>query len=426
MRNFLGQFFSSSSFVKNSMILSIGTAISQAIPVIFAPLLSRLFSPDEFGLLALVQSVTVIINVIATGKYESVILISKNKRDAAHLVMVSLLLSFIFSVLCIVIFLFFSNSIATMLNQPRLVHWIFICPVISFLISVYQCYNEWCVKFSLFKQLSFNKIINTSSLTISNLTIGITSISSGGLVIGEFLGRFFTAVISMWNVLRFNSKYFKSVSVLRLKKMFFQYKQCPLFIMPAQLLNTVASQFAILILGFYFGEAKLGLYSMTNMVLAVPVSVLSLAIRDVFRQRANDEFLNKGNAKDLYVKTVKVLSVFSFLMFGLFVLFLPDIFSFVLGDEWREAGVYAQILSPTVMISFVAESVFGMFIVAERMRAVLYWQLLYFVISLLSWGVGCFYFTDIRYVLWCYTIGRSVAYLVNLFLSYKYAQGNLR
>jgi len=410
-------------FVKNSITLSIGTSIAQAIPVLFSPILARLFNPEEFGLLATVSSITAIISVISTGKYETVILISRNKRDAAGLVMLSLLLSLLISFLALIIFFFFNGVIIEILKQPRLEHWIFICPLVSFFISIYSCYNEWCVKYSMFKQLSFNKIINTTSLTLSNLILGLSKVINGGLVIGELLGRFTTALFSVLSVARTDIKSFKRISLSRIKHLAVRYRECPIYILPAQLINTLAAQLIILLISSFFGDTEVGLYSMTAMVLSVPSTIISQAIRDVFRQRANEEYKEKGNALYIYKKTTKFLFLASFLVFGILFIILPDFFAIVFGEKWRVAGEYARILCPTVMISFVAESVSGMFIIAEKMFANLVWQIVYFVVTVISLLIGYLLFKDMKFVMIFYSVGRSLVYILNISMSYRFAKG---
>lgn len=405
------------------MILTVGTSFAQLVPILFSPILSRLFSPKEFGLLAVVSSITAIISVISTGKYETAILITKDKRDAAHVISISLIISFFVSIISLIVFLFFSETLISILNQPRLEHWIFICPLISFFISIYQCYNEWCVKNSKFVQLSYNKIINSSSITFSNLFFGFSRIIDGGLIFGELFGRFTTAFIAVFSIIKSDLIYFKQISLSRLFYLIKRFRECPLYILPAQLLNTIAGQVTVLMISAFFTESEVGYYSWTIMVLSVPASIISLTIRDVFRQRANEEFKKNKNSIAIYIKTVKFLSIISFIIFGILFIILPTLFSFVFGAQWKMAGEFGRILCPTIMISFIAESVSGMFIVAEKMREALFWQILFFGVTVFSLWIGFVVFRDIKSVLFCYMIGRSFVFLINLSMTYRFAKG---
>lgn len=419
----IDSFKNKDSFARKSLLLTTGTALAQAIPILFSPILTRIFSPAEFGLLAIVSSITAIISVISTGRYESVILIAKTKKDAADIVSVALTISFLVSVLTLIVFLFFSNAIVGILKQPRLHYWIFVCPIMSFLISIYQVYNEWCIREAQFKHLSINKVVNSGSITLGNLLFGLSKISGGGLIWGELFGRFITALTCIINVARRDFDTFRNVTISRMRSLSIRYQNVPKFILPGQLLNTIAGQSSILLIAFFFGDQEVGYYSMTGLVLSVPASLISNTVRDVFRQRANLEYKVKNNCLNIYKKTIKTTAIFSVSIFAILFMILPGLFSFVFGSHWRIAGEYAQIITPTIMISFVAESVWGVFIITEKMKAILVWQIQYLIFTISSIGFGYYVFGSMKMVLICYVVARSLIYLSSIFMTYTFAKG---
>lgn len=416
-------FSNRNGFIRNSFTLTLGTAISQGIPIILSPVLTRLFAPEEFGLLAIVSSITVIISVISTGKYETVIVIARDKRDAVNLVSLSLFLSILISIITLVLFLFFSPVLIGLLNQPRLKYWIFLCPVISFFISVYLCYNEWCIRGSRFANLAVNKVVNAGSITFSNVIYGFIRLTSGGLVIGEITGRFISALACFIQVARREFNEFKVTSRARMTFLAKKYIDCPKYILPGQFLNTFGSQAIVLLIASFFGDTQVGYYSMTSLVLYVPSTIISTAVRDVFKQRATQEFKEKNNCLEIFKRITTAISVFSVLIFGGLYFVLPALFSFAFGENWRIAGEYARILTPMVLISFISESVIAVFIVAEKMKALLIWQITYFVVNVLSLAAGYYIFRDIKIALLCFMVCKSLVHLLSLYMSYNYSKG---
>ena len=138
----------------------------------------------------------------------------------------------------------------------------------------------------------------------------------------------------------------------------------------------------VLLITSFFGSSEVGYYSMTILVLYVPSTIISTAVRDVFKQRATAEYNAKKNCYDIFRRITLAISVFSFFIFAVLFVILPDLFQFAFGKEWRIAGEYARILSPMVFISFISESVFGVLIIAEKMKAVLIWQAEYFIVNI--------------------------------------------
>jgi len=413
-----------SEFFKNTFKLAIGTSIAQFFPIFFYPILGRIYSPADFGLLATITSITAILAVLTTGRYEDSILIAKTKKDTINIISLILLISLTLLIILSFFLLFFSAQLGILFNESDLTKWLFISPISAFAIIIFNIYNEWCVRNKDFIRLSWNKIYNSSAVTFFKLFFGIVKVLSGGLVIGDLLGRIINSSSCVYRILKKEKNTISEISFKHMKKMAIRYSEFPRYNLPGQLSNTIGKQFPILIIGAYFNSIEVGYYSMTMSILSIPISVISSAISNVFRQKANREFNEKGNFKNIYLKILKTLTLVSIL--GLFsvIFFLPKIFALVLGDQWQIAGEYSQILLPMIAISFINMSMRGVFIITQKLRALMFWQFYYVGISIVSLLVGIFIFKNIKMTLVCYAIGRTSAYLINMVLSYKYSQGS--
>ena len=425
MRSILSRFSIKSEFVKNAITLTFGTSVAQAFPLLLYPILARIFSPADFGLLTTLTSITSILVVLATGKYESCILIADSKNDAANIVGLTLLLSFIFLFISFIVLQLFSYKFVTWLNAPDLKMWLFVCPISAYVIIIFNCYNEWCVRNKYFVSLSWNKITNSAATTLSKLLFGFVKVVSNGLIIGDLIGRIISAGGCVFRALQKDRFELFQMSIKRMRYLAKRYFEFPKFSLPAQLLNTLGLTLPVLMIGAYFNSTEVGYYAMTMNVLTVPISVISVAIRDVFRQRANEEYVRTGSCKKIYTRLLKILIFWGVLGLLILLFALPGIFSIVLGIKWRIAGEYSQILLPMMAIDFVAMSLSGVLIITERVKIILYWQMYYAGITIISLLLGCVIFKDVKISLVCFSIGRSTAYLLEIFLSYKYSKGNI-
>ena len=134
--------------------------------------------------------------------------------------------------------------------------------------------------------------------------------------------------------------------------------------------------------------------------------------------------MERGCCSDLYRRILIPLAGVSLLVFSLLFIVAPWVFSFVLGEQWKEAGVYARVLSPMLAISFVSEVGTAMFFIAEKMKDLMKWQITYFSCSLFSLWLGVYVFNDIKMVLLCFVCGRSLVYLISIFMTYRYTLGH--
>lgn len=422
MRFLLKKLAIKEEFVKNALTLTFGTSVAQFFPILFYPILGRLFEPEEFGLLASITSIIAILVVLSTGKYENCILIARTKQNAINIIGLVIILSTIILLISYFVLQLFAFEIGDMLGEPRISKWIFICPISSFSIIIYNCYNEWSVRNKYFVELSWNKIINAGATTLGKLFFGLIGLLRGGLVLGDFVGRLCSAATCIFRFYRRDGKILNEISFKEIKIQAKRYIAFPKYILPGQVLNTFGGQLPIILIGVYFMSTEVGYYSMTMNLLSVPVSVISMAIMDTFRQKANEDFNKFGNCISIYTKTFKFLLIIAF--FGSIILIgaLPWLFTTILGDQWKVAGVYSQILCPMIALSFISNSLSGVLIIAEKVKAIFLFQIYYFSSTLISLLIGGIYFKDPLMTLVCFSIGRSSAYLLEISLSYHYAQ----
>ena len=90
MKQTLKKILPKNRFARSVSFLAGGTAAGQAITVLAAPLLTRLYSPEDFGLLAVYTSLLMTIGVIASLRYQLAIPLPKSDEEAAHVVVLSL------------------------------------------------------------------------------------------------------------------------------------------------------------------------------------------------------------------------------------------------------------------------------------------------------------------------------------------------
>ena len=165
--------------MKNSLTLSGGVAVAQVLPFLFYPLLGRLFSAGEFGLLAAVTAIVSVLSVVGSGRYEAGILVAKSKREAARLAVLCVTMSVAVLVVSWAVLQFvLAEPLARWFKEPGLSRWLFVCPVAAFFVVVYNVYNEWCVREGYFKALGVNKIVNSGAIAVSKVLLGVVKICS--------------------------------------------------------------------------------------------------------------------------------------------------------------------------------------------------------------------------------------------------------
>ena len=334
-----------SEFSKNVLTLMTGTAIAQAIPIAISPILTRLYTPEDFGKLALFISIVSVMGVFATGKYELAIILPKKNSTAYQLVSLSFILSFLISVFYIVPLV--GSSIVYSFDTIY-----YLLPIVSFFIALNSIFDRYNNRVKNYKLMSYQRLIKTTIESITSIAfITLFSIQTG-LIWGFIFGYF----ISSWTMLYINFTSFKEVkfnpSLSKMKVLSRRYINFPKYSMPHTFLNTLSENIPIFLIPLYYGSHTLGLYAFGLKIVQAPLGLLSASMFNVLGQKMAEEHAKGNEINNLFISTAKKLIIITALILPFFI-YVDDIFSFVFGEEWRVAGDYIQVLSPWILLVFI-------------------------------------------------------------------------
>lgn len=412
-----------SEYAQSLIVLTSGTFIAQLIPIIFYPIVSRLFTPEQFGSLSVITQIANILTIIAPGGYLYAIFIAKKKKTALNIFFFSISLSIcILSVSTIILFLG-RNYLSKLLSENIIERYFYIPTIMSLCIIIFQCYNEWCVRNKQFKQLSINKSVNSGAVSMAEITFGIVSPNAfgNGILFGDITGRFISALSCIFSIFKNEKHLIKFCNWKEFKRIAIEFSRFPKYIMPAKLVNTVARSIPVFFISSIFTKEQLGFFSMANMVIVIPVSVISIAVSDAFRQKANSAYTQNGSCKEIFIKTVKPLAILSIIGFSTLYISAPELFAFVLGPSWKEAGIYARYLMPIVAIEFISEVAKPIFIITGKQQYDLIWQIIFLICMI---ALTCYTaYIDISHFLIIFTIVKSSLFLLQFIMCYRLSSG---
>lgn len=411
-----------SAFARDAFILTLGTVIAQILPFLFYPLLGRIFNPAEFGLLATITAIIPFVTILASGMYENAILLAESKQEAANVVGMIMFRSLVVTLLFGLLLYPLSPLLSKLLNEPELSKWLFVVPISAFAMVIYSCFNEWCVTNKYFVSLSWNKITYTSAITLGKVGFGTVRIFGNGLILGDLLGKLLTATMCIYRAFCFDKTVFQQIKFSQFKLVARKYVKISRYLIPDQVLNNIGGSIHIFFIGTYYSITELGYISLAVSLLTVPVTVISSSIKDVFRQKANEEYVVSGNCRNTYLRLLKPIAFFSLIFFIPLYFILPTLFPFFLGSKWAISGLYAQLLLPMFVTNFISMSLGGVLIITKKIQVSLIWQIYTIVVSLFAFIIGIFWFKNIEATLLCFMVARSSAYLLYMVLSYYYAK----
>ncbi|OQY16917.1 MAG: hypothetical protein B6I36_09670 [Desulfobacteraceae bacterium 4572_35.1] len=378
-----------SGFAGDVVKLASGTLFAQALGFVVMPILSRLYAPEAFGLVALFTSITTILVVIANLRYELSIMLPESDDESANLLALSLSFTVLTTLTTIVLIALGKNLIPTWLNEPAIGSYLWLVPVSVLFGGAFTALNYWNTRTKQFGRLSIARIIRSVGTSSAQLGAGLSGYATGGAMIGaNVLGQMVSAAVLGGQIWRDDHRLFRqSISWKGMMAGLKRYRRFPLFTVWSGLLNSISWQLPVFLLSFYFSPNIVGYYALGNRVLRIPMNLLGGAIGQVFFQRAS-EAKNEGDlaivVENTFARLVR-LGLFPSLMLT----FIGrDAFVIFFGNQWSEAGIYVQILGIWTFFWFISSPISVLFSVLERQDLGLYINILVFISRLLVLGIG--------------------------------------
>ena len=408
-----------SDFFKDSVTLISGTTISQILPIAAAPILARIYHPQDYGVLGVYMSAVGLISIISTLAYNNAILLPESEMEANKLVSLCLRLVVLTSLLTFVIVAFFSGIISETFNSPGLKFWIWFAPLSVFMGGINGVFSMYASRLKKFKLLSFNRVICTVATVITSLIVGTITRSEIGLFMGLFANQVLGSIYLSYQTLKNSS--FKTLDFLRYewKSVAKKYIDFPKFSLFADFINNFNNQIPVFMISRYSNPASVGYYGMSNRMLGLPSSFISNSIGEVFRQRAAKDYAQNGTCRPIFIKTFKTLLMVSIVPFVVLIFFGADIFAFVFGEKWRFAGVYTQITGPLFLFRFIVSPLTYVYYIAAKQREDFVLHILFVVAGFFTLLIGLKYYNSVTMALGIFVFSYCIIYLIYLIRSYK-------
>ena len=415
--------FLRSDYSRNIATLVTGTALAQAIPVAISPILTRLFTPEDFGLFATYFSITMVASVIATAKFEMAIVLPADREESRSLMKFSILISIIVSAVIFLLVLISRSFMANILNIAGLEKALFLLPFSVLLIGCTQSLQYFLNRDKNFRGMASSRISRGVSYSGFSLLTGVLKSGGMGLIVSDLFAQF----ISFFVMSR--KEYFDGgiiQSKQTQKDLINRYINFPKFLIPSGLLEKIAAHAPVFLLSSLFhSTVAVGFYSLAQRTIIAPADLITRAISDVFRQEASETYARQKECKEVFMRTFKRLLSIAIIPFTIGFFIIEDVFAFVFGEDWRVAGHYARIMMPMFFLQFVVSPLSIMFVVAEKQKYDLMMQTFLLTTVLVSFFIGHYVLNSIPSALRIFTTCYSLKYVIEFIFSFRFSRGSV-
>jgi lipopolysaccharide exporter len=383
-----------SELAKHSFLLLVGSVIAQLITLLFYPIFSRIYSPEQFGTFALFVSITGIAAILSSGVYEQAILLPKKEAQALSLAMLAFAITLIQCVVFFAVAILFRQFIAERLfNNPLIKPFLLLVPVSVLFVNLAAILTGYANRKKYYGVISRNSIIQGFSTNISKLIFGVFKFTNFGLILGRLIGQFVSTYQLIYQIFKKTALPGEKIipGYKEMKKVAVSYKNFPLFSMPISLLNAFSTALPILVLTKYFSANDAGQYSLASGVFLTPVMLITNSVSRVLNQQIIERINQQAPVSHLITRLLRVFMPVAAIFFFVFYFISENAFVFLFGQEWREAGKISGILLPWIFLVMFSSPINFTFDIFFKQRKALIIDIIYLGLRLTSMAIGVYY-----------------------------------
>ncbi|HOG27944.1 MAG TPA: oligosaccharide flippase family protein [Vicinamibacterales bacterium] len=356
-----------SEFLRNILLVMAGSGAAQAISIALVPVISRLFTPSDFGVSGSFAAVSGVIAAAVTLEYSQAIMLPREKTDAIGLLAVSLASTGVVTLLTLTACVLAPSLVNGLIKTQGAL--VLVLLVSATLISgTNTALQAWAVRAKAFRHTSASQVVRSLSGKSATIGFGLLGTGAPGLIAGEILGN----VAASINVLRvllpdlgLLARQARRASMVRLAK---EYRDFPMYTASQGVINALSSGLPVLLLTRFFGLPVAGSYAFALSVLTFPMGLVLSALRQVLFQKASESQHQGRSLSALYVRVTATLFAMALLPTAVILVWGPQLFSLVFGTRWYTAGEFSRSLMIWMAVVFcnLPATLFGRIIRIQR------------------------------------------------------------
>ncbi|PKP23483.1 MAG: hypothetical protein CVU06_08050, partial [Bacteroidetes bacterium HGW-Bacteroidetes-22] len=232
----------------------------------------------------------------------------------------------------------------------------------------YQIVNYWMTRQKQFTGVSAGRVAQTTTNALLNLGTGLLKTGHAGLVWSYLGGLSISFATIIGFVKKADFRQLRLINRKEIKKLAKHYSDFPKINSLHAFTDILQQSLLIFLLSYFFSDTIVGSYSRTFRLLAAPSSLIGTAIGQVFFQQASSRIARGESIRTLTLNLMRGLAFIAIPGFGIVVFFGGPLFSFLLGEAWYTAGLYAGAIAPWLCVNFITSPVSTLPLIIGRQK----------------------------------------------------------
>ncbi|WP_337245968.1 oligosaccharide flippase family protein [Luteimonas sp. gir] len=410
-----------SQVFKGMLTLVAGAGAARLIGLASIPLLSRIYSPEDFGVLSIYAALIAILAPTLTLRYALAIPLPRHDSTALNIFRLSLALIFVNASLLTCVLCLFAPELLRLLSMESLVPWWWMIALGAAGSATYELLTMWAARRRSYRIIARTQFVQSAIGETVKITLGLMGAKPLGLLFGHMfaqaggitsLARSFRQDIPLGRLLAPRKGQLRKVAAL--------YSDYPSFRLASQVLMIFAVQAPVMLMAAFYDAGSAGQLGLATMAVTLPANLLGESMAKAYYAEISAiGSKNPGRIRKLTFQVIKRLLVLS--APPTLVLFFsgPYLFPWILGPEWETAGTFISILSIYLVFQFIQKPVSYLMFVFKEQRSLLYLNIQRAIVTVLCFWAGHAMGLAATETLLIYAIAMSCHYALSVLVAVR-------
>lgn len=401
-----------SSGVRNFTKLLSANVVAQVIGLVVYPILTRMYAPEDFGLLNLFLSIGGVLAILSTAEYYYAIVLPKEEKDAEQVLGVGVLWLVATTVL-VSLSVVFSRPISLLFKSPNLVSYYWLMPLYVFAMGAWNLLNYWYIRHKEYNPISRYQVSQNVLSSGGKLGMGWGGVLQGGMIYSVVVAPLISLLSSWVSARKTLLPALRRISWRGVCEQACVYRNFPYFVLPRSFVNMLAGQMPILLLTPFFGGEAVGFLSLAILLGYTPIGTITRAIYQVMYQHTMEQVHEQKPIGQIFRKFILSASAIIIPVFVGLWFVLPDLTAWLLGAEWHVSGEYIRWMLPWLYVSLLSCSINYLFDVFMQQKWGLFFEVMLAVMRVAGLCIGV-WAGNFMLAIMCYSFFTALALVAQI------------
>lgn len=332
--------------------LAQGTGGAQLIAVAAVPILTRLYSPEDFGVLAVFVAIVSIFAPVVTLRYVLALPLFRHDGMAMNLLILSLGLMLGLSALLGFALWTWGAPLFALFSANLLAPWWWLIVFGVLGTAAYDMFAMWGTRQRAYRLIAQTSLTQSAAGATIKIVLGLLSLQPLGLLIGHVMAQaagFGRLLTGFRNELRANLHY---VRLSRIRIVAWRHRGFPIWRLPSQFLMAFSMQAPLLFVSALYDGGTAGQFALAMTAIALPMNLVGRATSQAYYGEAAAVHRDPEKLWHMSLSVQLRLALFAVPSTAMLFFAAEPLFALVFGDEWRQAGRFTSILAIFLLLQF--------------------------------------------------------------------------